>query len=102
MNRFNKDIDNGSHDGKQPVTCKPVTCNSPEAILSCNSPEANPGKQQIWKDYQKEIADDHYFYARSCIRQTFFPGSEWDVKPDGHALETLFLHVSGSFHAFFH
>ena len=77
MNRFNKDIDNGSHDGKQPVTCKPVTCNSPEAILSCNSPEANPGKQQIWKDYQKEIADDHYFYARSCIRQTFFPGSEW-------------------------
>ncbi|MFR5660377.1 MAG: heterodisulfide reductase subunit B, partial [Butyricimonas faecihominis] len=35
------------------------------------------GKQQIWKDYQKEIADDHYFYARSCIRQTFFPGSEW-------------------------
>ena len=35
------------------------------------------GKQQIWKDYQKEIADDRYFYARSCIRQTFFPGSEW-------------------------
>lgn len=35
------------------------------------------GKQQIWKDYQKEIAEDHYFYARSCIRQTFFPGSEW-------------------------
>ena len=34
------------------------------------------GKQQIWKDYQNEIADDHYFYARSCIRQTFFPGSE--------------------------
>lgn len=35
------------------------------------------GKQQIWKDYQKEIADDKYYYARSCIRQTFFPGSEW-------------------------
>ena len=34
-------------------------------------------KQQIWKNYQKEIADDHYFYERSCIRQTFFPGSEW-------------------------
>ncbi len=34
-------------------------------------------KQQIWKDYQKEIADDRYYYARSCIRQTFFPGSEW-------------------------
>ena len=30
------------------------------------------GKQQIWKDYQKEIADDKYYYARSCIRQTFF------------------------------
>lgn len=29
-----------------------------------------------WKDYQKEIADDHYFYVRSCIRQNFFPGSE--------------------------
>lgn len=35
------------------------------------------GKQQIWNDYQKEIADDKYYYARSCIRQTFFPGSEW-------------------------
>ncbi len=35
------------------------------------------GKRQIWKDYQKEIADDKYYYARSCIRQTFFPGSEW-------------------------
>lgn len=29
-----------------------------------------------WKDYQKEIADDDYFYERSCIRQSFFPGSE--------------------------
>ena len=29
-----------------------------------------------WKDYQKDIADDHYYYARSCIRQNFFPGSE--------------------------
>ncbi len=35
------------------------------------------GKQQIWNEYQKEIAEDKYFYARSCIRQTFFPGSEW-------------------------
>ncbi len=34
------------------------------------------GKIQVWQDYQKEIADDHYFYARSCIRQTFFPGAE--------------------------
>jgi heterodisulfide reductase subunit B len=34
------------------------------------------GKQHIWKDYQKEIAEDHYFYVRSCIRQNFFPGSE--------------------------
>ncbi len=29
-----------------------------------------------WIDYQKEIADDKYYYARSCIRQNFFPGSE--------------------------
>lgn len=29
-----------------------------------------------WADYQKEIADDHYYYVRSCIRQNFFPGSE--------------------------
>ncbi|HAM98233.1 MAG TPA: heterodisulfide reductase subunit B [Marinilabiliales bacterium] len=29
-----------------------------------------------WRKYQKEIADDHYYYARSCIRQNFFPGSE--------------------------
>lgn len=31
---------------------------------------------RYWNGYQKEIADDHYFYERSCIRQTFFPGSE--------------------------
>ena len=29
-----------------------------------------------WLDYLKVIADDHYYYARSCIRQNFFPGSE--------------------------
>jgi len=34
------------------------------------------GKKRIWQDYQKEIADDRYFYVRSCIRQNFFPGSE--------------------------
>jgi heterodisulfide reductase subunit B len=34
------------------------------------------GKQALWKEYQKEIADDNYFYVRSCIRQSFFPGSE--------------------------
>ena len=34
------------------------------------------GKQKIWSDYQKEIPDDHWFYVRSCIRQSFFPGSE--------------------------
>jgi heterodisulfide reductase subunit B len=34
------------------------------------------GKKQLWKEYQKEIATDHYFYARSCIRQNFFPASE--------------------------
>ena len=34
------------------------------------------GKRLIWQEYQKEIADDKYFYVRSCVRQTFFPGSE--------------------------
>lgn len=34
------------------------------------------GKQHIWQDYQKEIAENHYFYVRSCVRQNFFPGSE--------------------------
>jgi heterodisulfide reductase subunit B len=34
------------------------------------------GKEQLWNDYQKEIADDRYFYVRSCVRQNFFPGSE--------------------------
>lgn len=34
------------------------------------------GKKRIWKDYQKEIADDRYFYVRSCVRQNFFPASE--------------------------
>ncbi len=33
-------------------------------------------KKRFWNEYQKEIADDHYFYERSCIRQTFFAGSE--------------------------
>ena len=35
------------------------------------------GKKRIWADYQKEIPDDHYFYVRSCIRQNFFPASEY-------------------------
>ncbi|PKM92514.1 MAG: heterodisulfide reductase subunit B [Euryarchaeota archaeon HGW-Euryarchaeota-1] len=34
------------------------------------------GKQLIWKDYQKEIANDNYYYVRSCVRQNFFPASE--------------------------
>ncbi len=29
-----------------------------------------------WRNYQKNIADDHYFFVRSWSRQTFFPGSE--------------------------
>ena len=32
--------------------------------------------KRFWNEYQKEIAEDHFFYERSCIRQTFFPGSE--------------------------
>lgn len=34
------------------------------------------GKRRIWCDYQKEIATDKYYYVRSCIRQTVFPGAE--------------------------
>jgi heterodisulfide reductase subunit B len=32
--------------------------------------------KRYWKDYQKTIADDRYFFVRSCIRQNFFPGAE--------------------------
>jgi len=34
------------------------------------------GKKRIWAEFQKEVPDDHFFYVRSCIRQSFFPGSE--------------------------
>jgi len=34
------------------------------------------GKKKLWAKYQKEIAENDYYYARSCIRQNFFPGSE--------------------------
>jgi heterodisulfide reductase subunit B len=37
---------------------------------------AKMSKQKHWSDYQKEIATDNFYYARSCIRQNFFPGSE--------------------------
>ena len=33
-------------------------------------------KNEIWAAYQKEIADDHYYFARSCIRQNIFPAAE--------------------------
>jgi heterodisulfide reductase subunit B len=33
-------------------------------------------KKAIWKNYQKDIASDKYFYVRSCVRQNFFPGAE--------------------------
>lgn len=33
-------------------------------------------KNENWERYQKEIADDHYYFARSCIRQNFFPAAE--------------------------
>jgi len=35
------------------------------------------GKQAVWQEYQKEIANDRYFYVRSCVRQNFFPAAEW-------------------------
>lgn len=33
----------------------------------------NKNNNRKWQDYQKEIAEDDYYYARSCIRQNFFP-----------------------------
>ena len=33
-------------------------------------------KNEIWSAYQKEIADDRYYFARSCIRQNIFPAAE--------------------------
>ena len=33
-------------------------------------------QKRFWNEYQKEIADDHYYYARSCIRQSFNPGAD--------------------------
>jgi len=35
-----------------------------------------PRKNEIWAAYQKEIADDNYYFARSCIRQNIFPAAE--------------------------
>ena len=29
-----------------------------------------------WESYQNEIPSDHYYFARSCIRQNFFPPAE--------------------------
>jgi heterodisulfide reductase subunit B len=37
---------------------------------------AKSRKNEIWEAYQKEIAEDHYYFARSCIRQNFFPAAE--------------------------
>ncbi|HON17994.1 MAG TPA: heterodisulfide reductase-related iron-sulfur binding cluster [Salinivirgaceae bacterium] len=33
-------------------------------------------EEKYWKNYQKEIPEDNYYYERSCIRQSFFPGAE--------------------------
>jgi heterodisulfide reductase subunit B len=33
-------------------------------------------KEVVWSEYQKYIPDNHFFYVRSCIRQTFNPGAE--------------------------
>jgi heterodisulfide reductase subunit B len=33
-------------------------------------------KNENWTAYQKEIAEDRYYFARSCIRQNIFPAAE--------------------------
>lgn len=35
-----------------------------------------PRRNEIWSLYQKEISDNKYYFARSCIRQNFFPAAE--------------------------
>lgn len=37
----------------------------------------NQAKKRVWNEYQKTIPDDSFYFLRSCIRQNFFPGSEW-------------------------
>lgn len=32
--------------------------------------------KRVWTAYQKDIADDNYYFARSCVRQNFFPAAE--------------------------
>ncbi len=36
----------------------------------------NSLKSKVWSSFQKEIPDDNYYFARSCIRQNIFPASE--------------------------
>lgn len=36
----------------------------------------NYTKNEQWESYQKEIADDRFYFARSCIRQNVFPAAE--------------------------
>ena len=33
-------------------------------------------RDSAWESYQKHIAEDKYYFARSCIRQNFFPAAE--------------------------
>ena len=33
-------------------------------------------KNSNWENFQKEIAGNNYYFARSCIRQNFFPAAE--------------------------
>jgi heterodisulfide reductase subunit B len=38
--------------------------------------KSNDQKQTFLEPIPEEIAEDNFFYERSCIRQSFFPGSE--------------------------
>ena len=35
-----------------------------------------PGPDKNWETYLAQIDDDRYYFARSCIRQNFFPAAE--------------------------
>src|SRR5690554_4061760 len=34
-------------------------------------------RKNSWNTYQKDIANNNFYYARSCIRQNFYPASEY-------------------------
>jgi heterodisulfide reductase subunit B len=57
------------------------------------------GKRNIWREYQKEIADDNYFYVRSCIRRIFSGSEQTLLRILREELGKLFMKIHGIQHA---